>query len=175
MPATTWSIDSSHSSATFSVRHMMVTNVRGEFQKVSGSVTYDPAKPEATVVKASIDASTINTREAQRDGHLKSPDFLDVAKFPTIDFASRTVQSKGGELEIEGDLSIHGVTRPVKLTVEPPAVGGKDPYGKQRLGTSAKTVIKRSDFGMKWGPTVEAGGLLVGDDVKIELDISLVS
>lgn len=172
---TSWTIDPTHSSVTFSVRHMMVTNVKGEFQKVSGVVSYDPARPEATSLKAQIDTASINTREPQRDAHLKSPDFLDAGQYPVIEFVSHSVRapSKDG-LQIEGDLTIHGTTKRVVLEVEGPFSGGKDPYGKQRLGASARTTIKRSVFGMKWNAAIEAGGVLVGDDVKIELDISLV-
>lgn len=171
-----WTIDPAHSSVTFSVRHMMVTNVRGEFQKVSGAVTYDPAHPENTTVAASIDVSSINTREAQRDAHLKSPDFLDAEHFPTIEFVSKSARVTGPEqLEISGHLTIHGVTHPVTLEVEGLTHGGKDPFGKQRLGATARTTIKRSDFGMKWNAAIEAGGVLVGDAVKIDLDMSFVA
>jgi len=154
---------------------MMVTNVRGEFQKVAGEVNYDPKKPEATRIKATIDASSINTREAQRDAHLKSADFFDVAAYPTLEFVSKSVQVKGkDDVEITGDLTIHGTTRSVTMALEGPFPGGVDPFGKQRLGATARTTIKRSDFGMKWNAAVEAGGVLVADEVKIELDVSLV-
>ncbi|MDF2692364.1 MAG: hypothetical protein K0S65_747 [Labilithrix sp.] len=171
---TTWVIDPAHTSVTFGVRHMMVSTVRGEFQKVTGTVQWDPNHPEATAIEASIDVASINTREAQRDGHLKSADFLDVEKYPTIDFKSRGVgRGKHGTVEIVGDLTIHGTTRVVALEVEGPSPEFKNPWGQTVMGASAKTTIKRSDFGMTWNTVLEAGGLLVGDDINIQLDIEL--
>jgi polyisoprenoid-binding protein YceI len=170
-----WTIDPAHSSVTFSVRHMMITNVRGEFQKVSGSATFDPAAPEKASVKASIDVASISTREAQRDVHLKSADFFDVEHHPSMDFVSRAVRPKGkGRIEIDGDLTIRGATKPMTLHVEGPTEEHTDPWGNRRIGASARTKIKRSDFGMVWNTVIEAGGVLVGDDVTIELDLSLL-
>jgi polyisoprenoid-binding protein YceI len=171
----TYQIDPAHSSAHFTVRHMMVTNVHGGFKKVTGSVTYDPQNPAASTIQAEIDASSINTNDDQRDAHLRSGDFLDVEKFPTITFRSTSVEPSGDdEVKITGDLTIHGVTRPVVLKVEGPAPEGKDPWGNTRTGATATTKIKRSDFGLTWNAALETGGILVGDDLKIELDLSLI-
>ena len=172
---TTYKIDPAHSSAQFVVRHMMITNVRGGFSGVNGTIEYDPASPADTRVDATIDVATISTLDAQRDTHLKSPDFLDAAQFPTITFKSRKVVPSGdGEAKITGDLSIHGVTREVVLNVEGPTPEGRDPFGNTRVGASASTKIKRSDFGLTWNAALEAGGVLVGDDLKIELEISAI-
>ncbi len=170
-----WVIDGSHSSAGFSVKHLMITNVRGEFQKVEGTVSWDPAKPEATTIEASADISSINTRDEKRDGHLKSPDFFDVEKFPTLTFKSKSVKAKGSdELSVTGDLTIHGVTKEVVLEVEGPSAPTADPWGNTRIGATASTKIKREDFGLTWNAALEAGGVLVGSDVKITLDVSLI-
>ena len=171
----TYQIDPAHSSANFSIRHMMVTNVRGSFKKVTGTVVYDPENPSASTVNAEIDASSINTNEDQRDTHLRSADFLHVEQFPTITFRSTKVEKTGDdEFKIQGDLTIHGITKPVTLEVEGPAPEGKDPWGNTRTGATAKTKIKRSDFGLTWNAALETGGILVGDDLKIELDLSLI-
>jgi polyisoprenoid-binding protein YceI len=172
--STTWNIDASHTNATFSVRHLMISNVRGEFQKVSGSVTYDPAKPEATTVKAEIEVASISTRDAQRDTHLRSADFFDAEKFPLITFASKSVRRGSGGLEVVGDLTIHGTSREVVLAVDGPTPEQTDPWGNIRLGASAGTKIKRSDFGMTWNTLLEAGGVVVGDEITIHLDVELV-
>ena len=171
----TYQIDPAHSGAQFSVRHMMVTNVRGGFKKVQGTVVYDPENPANSSVTAEIDTASISTNEDQRDAHLRSADFLDVEKYPTITFRSTRVESAGeGEVKLEGDLTIHGVTRPVVLDVEGLAPEGKDPWGNIRSGATARTKIKRSDFGLTWNAALETGGFLVGDDVKIELDLALI-
>ena len=170
--ADTWNIDAAHSGAHFSVRHMMISNVRGEFGKVSGSMTYDAADPKKASVEATIDVSTINTRETKRDEHLKSPDFFDVAKFPTITFKSRKVEAAGkGKLKVTGDLTMHGVTKEVKLEVEGPTAAIKDPWGMERVAVSATTKINRKDFGLTWNKALEAGGLMVGEEVSITLDV----
>lgn len=172
--STTWTIDASHTNATFSVRHLMISNVRGEFQKVSGSVTYDPQKPEAASIKAAIDVSSISTREPQRDTHLRSADFFDAESFPTITFASTSVRRGDKGLEVVGDLTIRGTTREVVLAVEGPTPEQADPWGNVRVGASASTKIKRSDFGMTWNTLLEAGGVVVGDEIAIHLDVELV-
>jgi polyisoprenoid-binding protein YceI len=171
----TYTIDPAHSGAHFTVRHMMITNVRGGFKKVTGTVVYDPENPANSTVQAEIDAASINTNDDQRDAHLRSADFLDVEKFPTITFRSTTVEPAGAEeWKVTGDLTIHGVTRPVVLKVEGPGEESKDPWGNFRTGASATTKIKRSDFGLTWNAALEAGGLLVGDELKIELELSLI-
>ena len=172
---TTYTIDPAHSGAHFTVRHMMITNVRGGFKKVAGTVVYDAENPANSSVQAEIDASSITTNDDQRDTHLRSGDFLDVEKYPSITFRSTRVEPDGdGEWKVTGDLTIHGVTRPVVLKVEGPEEESKDPWGNLRTGASAKTKIKRSDFGLTWNAALETGGLLVGDELKIELELSLV-
>lgn len=173
--ATHWVIDGAHSAASFSVRHMMITNVRGEFQKLSGSVTYDPKQPELARISAAIDVASINTREGQRDAHLRSPDFFDTEKHPQITFESTSVRPlRGGHLEVKGNLTIRGTTREVLLHVEGPTAEQVDPWGKARVGAQATTKIRRSEFGMTWNSAIEAGGVLVGDEVSITIDVSLV-
>ncbi|MEO7033536.1 MAG: YceI family protein [Polyangiaceae bacterium] len=169
-----WVIDASHSNAGFSVKHLMITNVRGEFQKLAGTVSYDPAKPEATTIEATIDVASLNTRDEKRDGHLKSADFLDAEKFPTITFKSTGVKAKGDDLSVTGDLTIHGITKQVVLDLEAPSAPTADPWGNSRVGATATTKIKRDDFGMVWNAALEAGGVLVGNDVKITIDVSLI-
>ena len=171
----TYQIDPAHSSAHFSVRHMMITNVRGSFRSVSGQVTFDPDNVANSSIDATIDAASINTNDEQRDTHLKSAEFLDVARFPTITFHSKSLEAAGdGEVNVRGDLSIHGITREVVLTVDGPTAEGKDPWGNVRIGASGATRIKRSDFGLTWNVALEAGGFLVGDELRIDLEISLV-
>ncbi len=167
-------VDASHSSAGFSVRHMMISTVRGEFAKLSGEVEYDPAHPEATRVTATIDVSSIQTRDEKRDGHLKSADFFDVEHHPSITFASKSAAAAGDGVAVTGDLTIRGTTREVVLAVTDITAEGKDPWGNTRIGASATTKVKRSDFGLVWNVALEAGGVLVGDEVKITLDVQLL-
>lgn len=169
-----YAIDPAHSSANFSVRHMMVTNVRGAFRKVSGTIVFDPENLDGSSVEATIEAGSINTNEDQRDAHLRSADFLHVEKYPRIEFKSRKVERDGDELKVAGDLTIRGITRPVTLRVDETSEETKDAYGNVRIGLSATTKIKRSDFGLTWNAVLEAGGLAVGDDVKIELEVSAI-
>ncbi|HLW97531.1 MAG TPA: YceI family protein [Candidatus Acidoferrales bacterium] len=172
---TTWNIDPIHSSAQFKVKHMMISNVKGEFTAVKGSLTLDAADITKSRTEAYIDAASISTRDPQRDAHLKSGDFFDVEKFPTLSFKSARVSKSGdGELAVEGDLSIHGVTRPVVFEVEGPSSPIKDPYGNTRIGLSATTRINRKDFGLTWNGVLEAGGIVVGDEVTITLDIQFL-
>lgn len=171
---TTYKIDPAHSSAQFVVRHMMITNVRGAFSSVQGTISYDPANPGETTIEASIDASKINTLDEQRDTHLKSPEFLHVEQYPAITFKSKKVSASSGEWKVTGDLTIHGTTREVVLAVDGPSEEGKDPFGNTRIGASASTKIKRSDFGLTWNAALETGGFLVGDELKIELEISAI-
>lgn len=174
MSAAEYKIDGSHSSAQFSVRHLMVSNVKGEFAKVTGSANWDPNNLAASSVKAVIEAGSINTREAKRDEHLKSPDFFDVAKYPSLQFTSKKFYREGGAIKIAGDLTIRGVTRPVVLNVDGPTAEVKDPWGNQRVGATATTKINRTDFGLVWNKALEAGGVMVGDEVSITLDLELV-
>lgn len=166
----TWNIDPSHSHASFTVRHLVISNVRGEFGKTTGVLKLDEKDPTQSTVEATIDATTIDTRELKRDEHLKSPDFFDVAKHPTITFKSTRVEKKGeGKLAVTGDLTLHGVTRPVTLDVVGPTPEVKDPWGNARRGFSASGELDRKEFGLLWSKTVEAGPV-VGDKVKIEIE-----
>jgi polyisoprenoid-binding protein YceI len=171
---TTWKIDPSHSHLEFAVRHLMISTVKGRFGVVEGTVRTDDADPAKADVSVTIDAASIDTREAQRDAHLKSPDFFDVATFPTLTFTGgRVTGAPGDRFQLTGDLTIHGVTRDVTLDVTVEG-RGKDPWGGERAGYSAQTKIKRSDFGLTWNQLLEAGGFAVGDEVKITLDVELV-
>jgi polyisoprenoid-binding protein YceI len=175
MTATKYQIDPAHSTASFSVKHMMIAKVHGGFEKMSGTLTYDPQNPAKSYVEVTIDAASVNTREAQRDAHLKSADFFDVEKFPTLNFKSTEIMKSGeGELQARGDLTIHGVTKQVTLDVEGPSSEMKDPWGNTKIGASATTKIKRKDFGLTWNAALEAGGVLVGDDVNITLEVQFV-
>jgi polyisoprenoid-binding protein YceI len=170
-----WTIDSAHSAAQFSVRHMMVSNVRGEFGKLSGTAVYDPTNPGAATVEATIDATTISTRETRRDEHLKSPDFFDTAKYPTITFKSRKVEPVGeGHLKVTGDLTMKGVTKEVVLDVTGLNAEVKDQRGTARVGASATTRLNRKDFGVSWNRALDSGGVVVGDEVDVILDVELV-
>jgi polyisoprenoid-binding protein YceI len=172
---TTWMIDPAHSVAEFKVRHMMISNVKGEFSGIRGSLTVDDADLTNSRVQASIDAASVNTREPQRDAHLKSADFFDVENFPTLSFqSSRVARTAHGEFEVHGDLTIRGVTRRVVFAVEGPSAPAKDPWGNTRLGLAATTKINRKDFGLNWNTALETGGILVGEDVTINLDVQFV-
>jgi polyisoprenoid-binding protein YceI len=171
----TWNIDPVHSHAEFKVRHMMISNVKGEFKGLSGNLKLDSADPAKSSVAVSFDTATVNTGDAQRDAHLKSPDFFDVEKFPTLTFkSSRVSKSKDGALKLAGDLTIHGVTRNVVLDVEEPSAPAKDPWGNTRIGFSATTRVNRKDFGLTWNASLETGGILVGEEVAISLDVQFI-
>jgi polyisoprenoid-binding protein YceI len=173
--AVTYTIDPAHSSAHFKVRHMMISNVRGEFSKVSGTVQFDPVHPENSSITAEIDVNSINTREPDRDKHLRSADFFDAATYPTIKFQSKRIAPEGaGQYRVTGDLTIHGVTREVVLNVVGPTEEAKDPWGYMRRGVEATGKIKRKDFGLNWNQVLESGGFLVGDDVEISLEAELI-
>ncbi len=172
---TTWNIDPVHSVAEFKVKHMMISNVKGQFTRVKGALALDETDLANSRVEASIEAASINTREEQRDTHLKSADFFDVEKFPTLSFKSTRVSRVAeGELAVAGELTIHGVTRNVVFTVEGPTAPGKDPWGNTRIGLSATTKINRKDFGLTYNAALETGGILVGDEVTITLDVQFV-
>jgi polyisoprenoid-binding protein YceI len=172
---TTWNIDPAHSGAEFKVKHMMISNVKGQFAKVTGTLTLDESDLGRSRVEALIEAASLETRDAQRDAHLKSADFFDVEKFPSLSFRSTGIsQVKDGELAIEGDLTIRGVTRKVVFSAEGPTLPAKDPWGNSRVGVSASTRISRKDFGLTWNAALESGGFLVGDDVTITLDVQFI-
>lgn len=166
-----YQLDSAHSSASFSIKHMMIAKVHGGFDKLSGTLNYDPANPTAATVEAKIETASINTREPQRDQHLRSADFFDVEKFPLITFKSSKVAKAGDGLKVTGQLTIHGVSKEVVLDVEGPSPEMKDPWGNLKIGASATTKISRKDFGLTWNAALEAGGFLVGDDVTITLEL----
>lgn len=172
--AGSWEFDSSHTNAHFTVKHMMVTNVRGEFTKLTGAVELDDKDITKSTVTTTIDATSVNTREPKRDEHLRSADFFDVAKHPNLTFKSKKVEkgASANMLKVTGDLTIRGVTKPVVLDVE---LSGetKDPWGNVRRGGVATTQVNRKDFGLMWNKTLEAGGFLVGDDVSITIDFEL--
>ncbi len=170
--ASTWDIDPNHTESSFVVKHLMVSNVRGQFGKTTGTVQQDDKDITKSKAEITIDATTINTRVEKRDAHLKSPDFFDVEKFPTITFKSTKItKGEGNALKAEGDLTIHGVTKPVVLNVEytPETLAG----GKMIRGLTATTKINRKDFGLNWNKTIEAGGVMVGDEVTITVEAEL--
>jgi polyisoprenoid-binding protein YceI len=171
----TWNIDPDHSSTGFKVRHLMVSNVKGTFGKVQGVVNVDAQDITRSSVSVAIDTASIDTGVAKRDTHLRSPEFLDVAKFPTMTFVSTKVAKNGvNKLKITGNLTLHGVTRPVVLDVEGPSQESKDPRGNIRRGASASTKIDRKDFGLTWNKALETGGVVVGDEVAIEIEVEMI-
>lgn len=173
--ASTWNIDPEHSSVEFKVRHLMVSNVKGVFGEVAGVVQVNEQDITKSTVSATIDTTSIDTGVAKRDAHLKSPDFLDVAKYPAMTFVSRKIVKSGaGKLKLTGDLTLHGVTRTVVLDVEGPSPEIKDPMGNVRSGASASTRIDRKDFGLTWNKVMEAGGVAVGDEVGINIEVELI-
>ncbi|MGA3186920.1 MAG: YceI family protein [Bryobacteraceae bacterium] len=170
----TYQIDTAHTHAQFKVRHLMISNVKGDFDKVSGTVDYDEANPGASAINVTIDVASVSTREPQRDAHLKSPDFFDVEKFPTITFVSTAVVKSGDDgFEVVGDLTIHGVTKTIDLDVEEFTPEVKDPFGLFRRGASAKATILRSDFGLIFNAVLETGGVAISDQVHITIDIEM--
>lgn len=167
----TYQIDSAHTHAQFKVRHLIVSNVKGDFDKVTGTVVLDDDNPSASSINITVDVASISTREPQRDAHLKSADFFDVEKFPTMTFVSKEVVKSGDEsYEVVGDLTIHGVTKTIDLDVEDVTPEVKDPFGLLRRGASAKAAIMRSDFGLKYNSILEAGGVAISDEVHITID-----
>lgn len=172
---TQWNIDPAHSAAHFSVRHLMISNVRGEFTKISGSALVNSADHTKSSVEITIDAASINTREPQRDEHLRSADFLDVAKYPTLTFRSKRIEPLGPEeFKVTGDLTIHGVTKEVTFDIEGPTPPVKDPWGNVRAGITAAAKINRKDFGVAFNALTETGGVVVGDEVKITIEAELI-
>lgn len=170
-----WELDTTHSTIGFSVRHMMVTTVRGTFNTFSGTVTTAGEDVTAARVSVSIDTASVDTRESRRDQHLRSGDFFEVEAHPTMTFTSTRIERTGSDgLRIEGDLALRGVTRPVVLNVNELTPAITDPGGNQRVGASATARIKRSEFGLTWNRAMEAGGVVVGDDVTIQLDVQLI-
>lgn len=173
--AATWQIDPSHANIEFKVKHLMVAYVKGVFAKVEGTIEADDADLSKARVSVTIDTASINTNNAKRDEHLRSPDFFDVANFPAMTFVSKQIVAGGGTVsQVIGDLTIRGVTREVTLEVAELTPAIKDPWGNQRRGASASALINRKDFGLTWNKLLEAGGVAVGDEVKISLDLELI-
>jgi len=169
--SSTWTLDPAHTLVEFAAKHLMITTVKGRFTGVSGTIRMDETDPTASSVEAVIDAASIDTRTDQRDAHLKSADFLEVARYPEITFRSTRVERAGdAHYRVTGDLTIHGVTRPVVLDVHDEG-RTKDPWGGERAGFSATTRIDRRDFGLTWSQVVESGGLVVGNEIRITLEV----
>lgn len=172
---TQWKLDPDHSQVGFRVRHMMVSWARGHFEKFQGTLVLDEAAPERARIDVTIDAASVNTNVAKRDEHLRSTDFFDVTRFPTLTFKSKRVEARGdGRLDVLGDLTIRGVTKPVTLEVSDFGAPRKDPWGGTRRGATATARINRKDFGLVWNGVVEGGGVLVGDEVLLQLEIELI-
>jgi polyisoprenoid-binding protein YceI len=171
----TWQMDPDHSSFQFKIRHLTVSNVKGDFNKVQGTVTMDDQSIDNLKVEVTIDAASVNTDHSKRDEHLRGPDFFDVTKYPTITFVSKkVVKGERDRLKVVGDLTIHGVTREITVDVEGPTSGVKDPWGNFRRGATATTKISRKDFGLAWNKVLDNGGLVVGDEVSIYVEVELV-
>ena len=170
-----WRIDPLHSAAFFSVRHLMISTVRGQFNGINGAVRYDPKHPANATVEATIDCRTLNTGVAKRDEQMKGPDFFDTKLYPMMKFQSRRVEEAGpGKLKITGDLTINAITRPVVLDVDGPSQLVKDAQGREKIGLSAAAKINRKDFNITWNEVLETGGLAVADEVSISMDIELI-
>jgi polyisoprenoid-binding protein YceI len=172
---TTWKLDPAHSHAEFKVKHMMISNVKGSFNGLTGTLTEHPTDKTLSSIDASIDVNTVSTGDEQRDAHLKSADFFDAAQFGTMTFRSSKVQPNGdGGYNVTGDLTLHGQTRQQTFVVDGPSAPGKDPWGNTRIGLSATTKINRKDYGLSWNAALETGGILVGDDVNITIEAQFI-
>ncbi|MFN8571300.1 MAG: YceI family protein [Gemmatimonadaceae bacterium] len=172
--ATQWQIDETHTNAQFSVRHLMISTVRGRFAQVTGRVNYNAANPGAVDVRVEIPVASITTHNEQRDGHLKSPDFFDAASHPSITFVGTRIEgSVGGDFKLIGDLTIRGVTKPITLQVSNEGTGN-DPWGNERMGFSATAKLNRLDYGLHWNAALETGGVVVGEDVKLDIDVEIM-
>lgn len=169
----TWKIDPAHTTVSFSVKHLMISTVRGTFSNASGFIEYDESNPAHATVDAKVEVMTVNTNAPDRDNHLRSPEFFNAEAHPELRFKSSTIDFSGNNAKVTGDLTIAGVTKPVTFDVEHIGVA-KSPMGGEQIGFSAMTKINREDFGLTWNVALEAGGFLVGQDVKIELDIEAV-
>jgi polyisoprenoid-binding protein YceI len=172
---TTWSVDSTHSVVEFKVKHMMISSLKGHFTGVTGTLSLDEADLTQSTVDAAIEIASIHTRDEGRDAHLKGADFFDAGQFPTMQLKSKHIALKSdGELVVTGDLTIKGITRSVQFAVEGPSAATKDPWGNTRIGLAATTKINRKDFGLTWNAALEAGGVIVGEDINITLDLEFV-
>jgi polyisoprenoid-binding protein YceI len=173
-PVPVYQIEPAHSAVHFSVRHLMISTVRGEFSQLSGEVGYDPAQPQTARIDAVIAAASIHTRDAQRDAHLRGPDFLDAEKFPSLEFHSSQAAVTASGLSVPGQLTLHGVTRPVTLEVRDITPEVKDPFGGVRRGATAQARINRKDFGLTYNMALETGGVLVGEEINIQIELELL-
>jgi len=173
-PTTHWQIDPAHSDALFSVRHMGIANVHGSFSKVTGTVTLNDKDLAQSSVDASIDTTTVDTSNAMRDADLKSANFFDVAKYPTMHFVSTKLVNNQGQWQLDGNLTLHGVTKPVVLNLDAPGKEQLDPWGKTRRGFTATTTLNRRDFGLIWSGTLKSGDAVVADTISITLEIELI-
>lgn len=174
-PVTTWVLDTAHSEVGFRVRHMMVSWTRGKFERFSGTLALDSMDLTKSKLDVTIDANSINTGTVDRDNHLRSGDFFDAAQFPNLKFVSSKIEAlDGGALIVHGSLEIRGVTKPVTLTVDGLSPAAKDPWGGTRRGTRATARLNRKDFGLTWNSALELGGVLVGDEVEITLEVELI-
>jgi polyisoprenoid-binding protein YceI len=172
---TTWQIDPAHTAAGFSVKHMMIAIVRGQFKGVTGTVNWDDQNISNSVVDVTIDANTVDTGEPKRDADLKSANFFDVAHYPTITFKSTKIERiSAAKMKVAGNLTIHGITKPVVLDVEGPSGAVKDPWGNTRVALNATTTVNRMDYGVKWNAKMDGGGIVVGDDVNINIDLEMI-
>ena len=172
---TAWSVDSIHSVVEFKVKHMMISNLKGHFTRVTGTLLLNEADLTQSSVDASIEIDSIHTRDEDRDAHLKAAEFFDAEMFPTMHLKSTHIAlTSGGELVVTGDLTIKGITRSVQFEVEGPSPATKDPFGNTRIGVAATTIINRKDFGLTWNKALEAGGFMVGEDISIALDLEFV-
>ncbi len=172
---TTWQIDPQHTAAGFAVKHLMISTVRGQFKGVTGTVNWEDQDISKSTVDITIDANTVDTSEPKRDADLKSDKFFDVAKYPTITFKSKKIeQVSAGKLKITGDLTIRGVTKEAVLDVEGPTPPVKDPWGNTRVAANATTKVNRQDFGVKWNANMDGGGVVVGDEVAITIDLEMI-
>lgn len=173
--ASNWKVDPDHSAAHFKVRHMMIADVRGSFPQVQGAVLIDDRNIANSSVNVTMDVARITTGVVKRDDHLKSPDFFDAAKYPTMTFTSKKVtKAKGGKLRVLGDLTLHGVSKPVELLVSSPSADAKDPWGNIRRGAQATTKLNRKDFGIVYNVALDNGGVLIGDEVEIVIDLEMI-
>jgi polyisoprenoid-binding protein YceI len=174
MAADRWNIDPAHTNVEFSVRHLMISTVKGRFADIAGYVVADESDLSSVTVDVTIQAASIDTRQPDRDAHLRSPDFLDVEKFPTITFKGTHIAGDHmSEFQLHGNLTIHGVTKPIALDVT--AEGrGKDPWGGERMGYSAHAKINRTDFGLSWNQALETGGVVVGHEIKLSIDLEVI-
>ncbi len=172
---TTWQIDPAHTAAGFSVKHMMIATVRGQFKGVTGTVNWDDQDISNSIVDVTIDANTVDTGEPKRDADLKSANFFDVANYPTITFKSTKIERiSAAKMKVAGNLTIHGITKPVVLDVEGPSGAIKDPYGKTRVALNATATVNRMEYGVKWNAKMDGGGIVVGDDVNINIDLEMI-